>query len=126
MELLLLCFRLQHASMIKQIMHIILCCVTIMTEQWRQVGSRVPVLRGKFATQRRVMQVSEIHVVGQAQKRIGKLNGGVLELEQRHLIPPPSMSVSLEEDDSCSSNTSSNESSTSDQVREVDEDGAFH
>ena len=81
------------------------------------------------------MQASE--GVGWARKWIVKLNGGVLErfsartleLEQRHLITPPSTSiraVSLEEEDSCSSNTSSDESSTSDndKMRKVDEDGA--
>ena len=62
------------------------------------------------------MQASE--GVGRARKWIVKLNGGVLErfsartleLEQRHLITPPSTSiraVSQEEEDSCSSNTSS-------------------
>ena len=62
------------------------------------------------------MQASE--GVGRARKWIVKLNGGVLErfsartleLEQRHLNTPPSTSiraVSQEEEDSCSSNTSS-------------------
>ena len=97
--------------------------------------SEVRVLRGKFSTQKGVVQASE--GVGRARKWIVKLNGGVLErfsartleLEQRHLITPPSTSiraVSQEEEDSCSSNTSSDESSTSDndEMREVDEDGA--
>eukprot|EP00731_Ephydatia_muelleri_P032324 Em0023g831a len=100
-----------------------------------KVGSEVRVLRGKFSTQKGVVQASE--GVGRARKWIVKLNGGVLErfsartleLEQRHLITPPSTSiraVSQEEEDSCSSNTSSDESSTSDndEMREVDEDGA--
>ena len=100
-----------------------------------KVGSGVRVLRGKFSTQKGVVQASE--GVRRARKWIVKLNGGVLErfsartleLEQRHLIPPPSTSiraVSQEEEDSCSSNTSSDENSTSDsdEMREVDEDGA--
>lgn len=99
-----------------------------------KVGSRVRVLRGKFATQKGVVQASDS--VGRARKWIVKLNGGILErfsartleLEQRHFIPPPSTfirAVSQEEDESCSSNTSSDESSTSDsdEMREVDEDG---
>ena len=61
-----------------------------------KVGSGVWVLRGKCSTQKGVMQTSE--GVGRARKWIVKLNGGVwerfsartLELEQRHLIPPPS------------------------------------
>ena len=88
-----------------------------------KVGSGVRVLRGKFFTQKGVVQASER--VGRARKWIVKLNGGVLErfsarmleLEQRHLIPPPSTSikaVSQEEEDSCSSNTFSDENSTSD------------
>ena len=88
-----------------------------------KVGSKVRVLRGRFATQKGVVQALE--GVGRAQKWIVKLNGGVLEhfsartleLEQRLLIPPSSTSiraVSQEEGDSCSSNTSSDESSTSD------------
>ena len=60
-----------------------------------KVGSGVRVLRGKFSTQKGVVQASE--GVGRARKWIVKLNGGVLErfsartleLEQRHLIPPP-------------------------------------
>ena len=100
-----------------------------------KVGSGVRVLRGKFATQKGVVQASE--GVGRARKWIVKLNGGVLErfsartleLEQRHLILPPSTFIraaSQEEDDSCSSNTSSNESTTSDsdEMREVGEEGA--
>ena len=100
-----------------------------------KVGSGVRVLRGKFATQKGVVQASE--GVGRARKWIVKLNGGVLErfsartleLEQRHLIPPPSTFIraaSQEEDDSCSSNTSSNESTTSDsdEMHEVGEEGA--
>ena len=86
-----------------------------------KVGSEVWVLRGRFVTQKGVVQALE---GGQAQKWIVKLNGGVLErfsartleLEQRHFNPPPSTSiraVSQEEGDSCSSNTSSDESSTS-------------
>ena len=96
-----------------------------------KIGSGVQVLRGKFSTQKEVVQTSQ--GVGRARKWIVQLNGGVLEhfsartleLEQSHLIPPPSTStraVSQNEEDSCSSNTSSNESSTSDsdEMREVD------
>ena len=61
-----------------------------------KVGSELRVLRGKFSTQKGVVQASE--GVGRARKWIVKLNGGVLErfsartleLEQRHLITPPS------------------------------------
>ena len=99
-----------------------------------KVGSGVQVSKGKFSTQKGVVQVLE--GVGQARKWIVKLNGGVLErfsarmleLEQRPLLPPPSTTISavLQEEDSCSSSTSSDERCTndSDEMREVDEDGA--